>query len=155
MAISEMSDVLLSGPEIMLPDGFLYWCEYDGASTPTRKAPWIEQVKFQLHGVRHSPLETKTFTASGKLKAHGNMESPMIAELTPSGSGNMVFNGITIGSSLPVTIDSVYTTVKNSLGNNVFGSTDMTKWPSLNPGDNTITMSGISSAKISYYPIWK
>ena len=155
VAISQMTNELMSGPEIMLPDGFLYWCEYDSASAPSRKAPWIEQVKFKLHGVRHSPLVTKTFTESGRLKADGNMESPMIVELTPSGSDGMTFNGIAIDSNVPVTIDGVYTTVKNSLGDNVFGSTDMTKWPTLDPGDNVITMSGISSAKISYYPIWK
>lgn len=155
MAISRMTDELMSGPEIMLPDGFLYWCEYDGASSQERMAPWIEQVKFELHGVRHSHIVKKTLTASGVVKASGNMETPMIVELTPSGSGGMTFCGISIDSELPVTIDGVFTTVKNSLGNNVFGSTDMTEWPKLNPGNNEITMSGVSEAVISYYPLWK
>ena len=153
-AISDLTDVLMDSPEIMLPDGFFYWCEFDGASTPERKAPWIEQVQFQLHGVRHEKLEEIELTASGTIDASGNLETPMIVTLTPSGS-SMTFQGITITSNTPVTIDGVLTTVKNSNGDNVFGSTDMTKWPTLTPGENTITMSGVAKAEISYYPIWK
>ena len=154
MAIADMTDELQKGAEILLPDGFLYWCEFDSASTPARKAPWIEQVKFTLHGVRHSRMEEITLTENGKIVADGNIETPMIAYLVPTGS-SMTFQGITIASSLPVTIDGIKTTVMDSDDQNVFGSTNMTKWPSLVPGENTITMTGIESAKISYYPIWK
>ena len=80
----------------------------------------------------------------------------MIVTLTPaSGVSSMTFQGITISSSRPVTIDGFYTTVKNDLGNNVFGDTTMTEWPKLTPGENTITMTGVAKAEISYYPIWK
>ena len=95
-----------------------------------------------------------TLTASGTVIADGNLESPMVAILAPSGS-SMTFQGITIASSKVVTIDGINTTVKDSDGNNIFGDTDMTKWPSLQPGENAITLTGITSAKISYYPIWK
>lgn len=154
-SISDFTDTLQGGPEIMLPDGFYYWCEYDGATAPERKAPWIEQVSFYLHGVRHGPLAKKTLTTSGIIKADGNMETPMIVELTPSSNNGMTFNGIEIESAIPVIIDGVYTTVKNSLGNNVFGNTTMTEWPKLKPGSNPITMVGVARAEISYYPIWK
>ena len=152
--ISDLTDVLMNTTEIMLPDGFYYWCEYDGTSTPERKAPWIEQAEFHLHGVRHEALETVTLSASGTVDVGGNMETPMIVKLTPSGSG-MTFQGITITGSNVVIIDGVHTTVKKTNGDNVFGNTDMTKWPTLLPGKNTITMSGVSSAEISFYPIWK
>ena len=156
LAISDMTDLLQQGADILLPDNFYYWCVFDSASVAQRKAPWIEQVKFSLHGVRHSPLETKILTASGKVDAKGNVETPMIVTLTPAnGATSMVFQGITIDLSETVTIDGFYTTVKNDAGNNVFGDTDMTKWPSLVPGRNQIVMSGVASAKISYYPIWK
>ena len=154
MAIADMTDELQKGADILLPDGFYYWCEFDSASTPARKAPWIEHVKFTLHGVRHSRLEETTLTENGTVIADGNIETPMIVYLVPSGS-SMIFQGITIDSSLPVTIDGIDTTIKDSDGYNIFGDTDMTKWPSLVPGENTITMTGVSSAKISYYPIWK
>ncbi len=153
-AISMLTDELQNTSEILLPDGFLYWCEFDAASTPSRVAPWIEQVKFQLHGVRHGELQEETLTASGTISADGNMDTPMIVELTPTGS-SMTFQGITISSSSVVTIDGVKTTVKDALGNNVFGDTTMTEWPKLKPGENTITMSGVASAKISYYPLFK
>ena len=75
MAIADMTDELQKGAEILLPDGFLYWCEFDSASTPARKAPWIEQVKFTLHGVRHSRMEEITLTENGKIVADGETES--------------------------------------------------------------------------------
>ena len=155
-AISDMTDELQKGADILLPDGFYYWCVFDGAGEQKRKAPWIEQVKFQLHGVRHEKLEEVTLTGNGKIRARGNIETPMIVTLTPtSGATSMTFQGITISSSRPVTIDGFYTTVKNDIGNNVFGSTNMTEWPKLQPGENTITMTNVASAAVSYYPIWK
>lgn len=156
LAISDMTDVLQQGADILLPDNFYYWCVFDSASAAQRKAPWIEQVKFSLHGVRHGKLEEVKLTASGKVDADGNVETPMIVTLTPtSGVSSMTFQGITINSSRPVTIDGFYTTVKNDLGNNVFGDTTMTEWPKLTPGENTITMTDVAKAEISYYPIWK
>ena len=117
-------------------------------------APWIDQVTFYLHGLRHEEIVTQHFAASGKMAVEGNMKTPAIVKLTPaSGSSSMSFNGITVNSSSVVIIDGVYTTVKDANGNNVFGSTDMTEWPKLAPGDNTITISGCS-ADISYYPIY-
>lgn len=154
--ISDMTDELQKGADILLPDGFYYWCVYDSAGEQKRKAPWIEQVKFTLHGVRHGKLEEITLEESGKINALGNIETPMIVTLTPeTGEDTMTFQGITISSSRPVTIDGFYTTVKNDLGYNVFGDTDMTEWPKLKPGENVITMTGVASAEISYYPIWK
>ena len=154
--ISRFTHELQKGTvDLRLPDGFHYWCEYDGASTPQKMAPWIEQVEFQLTGIRHEELRKHTLTAAGSIDADGNQETPIIATLTPaSGVSVMHFMGITINSSLPVTIDGVYTTVKNSNGANVFGSTTLTEWPKLSPGANTISMTGIASAAISYYPIW-
>ena len=141
--------------DLLLPDGFHYWCEYDGATTPQKMAPWIEQVEFQLTGIRHEELRKHTLAASGIIDADGNQDTPIIATLTPaSGVSVMHFMGITINSSLPVTIDGVHTTVKNSSDANVFSSTDITEWPKLAPGVNQIQMSGIASAAISYYPIW-
>lgn len=156
MAISDMTDELQKGADILLPDGFYYWCVYDSAGEQKRKAPWIEQVKFTLHGVRHGELEEEVLTASGKIAVAGNIETPMIVKLTPASSASsMTFQGITINSDEVVIIDGFYTTVKDSDGNNVFGDTNMTEWPKLKPGENTITMTGVSSAEISYYPIWK
>ena len=152
--ISDLTDLLQNSPEIMLPDGFLYWCEFDSCSTPVRKAPWIEQVAFKLYGVRHGPMETATLTAPGIVDVRGNIETPMIAVLTPTGD-EMTFQGITISCDEAVTIDGIHTTVKDSHGNNIFGSTDMTKWPSLVPGENEISMTGVSEAVISFYPLWK
>lgn len=153
-SISSFTAALMANADIELPDGFHYWSVYDSASAQAHVAPWIDQVTFNLHGLRHEEIVTATFAASGKLTVEGNMNTPAIVKLTPrSGASSMSFNGITINSSSVVTIDGVYTTVFDANGNNVFGDTDMTEWPKLTPGDNSITISGCT-AEISYYPIY-
>ncbi len=153
-SISEVTDILHSSPEIMLPDGFYYWCEFDRALSPRRVAPWIEQVEFRLFGVRHGPIQNLVVSNGSVVNVEGNIETPITVLIQPSGD-SMTFQGITITGSSPVIINGLKTTVKDLLGNNVFGSTDMTRWPTLQPGENTISMSGATSAAISYYPLWK
>ena len=153
-SISSFTTALMANADIELPDGFHYWCVYDSATPQVRVAPWIDQVTFYLHGLRHEEIVTQHFAASGKMAVEGNMKTPAIVKLTPrSGASSMSFNGITVNRSSVVTIDGVYTTVLDANGNNVFGDTDMTEWPKLDPGDNTITLSGCT-AEISYYPIY-
>lgn len=153
-SISSFTAAIMENADIELPDGFHYWCVYDSATAQNRVAPWIDQVTFRLHGLRHEELMTQQFSSSGKLAVSGNMKTPAIVKLTPqSGVSSMSFNGITVNSSSVVIIDGVYTTVLDASGNNVFGNTDMTEWPKFSPGDNTITISGCT-AEISYYPIY-
>lgn len=153
-SISSFTAALMANADIELPDGFHYWCVYDRATPQVHVAPWIDQVTFYLHGMRHEEIVTQHFASSGKMAVDGNMKTPAIVKLTPrSGASSMSFNGIIVNSSSVVTIDGVYATVLDANGNNVFGDTDMTEWPKLNPGDNTITLSGCS-AEISYYPIY-
>lgn len=54
-----------------------------------------------------------------------------------------------------ITIDGIYTTITDAEGENIYGQTDMTEWPSLEPGVNEITFTGASLVEISYYPIWQ
>lgn len=153
-SISSFTAALMANADIELPDGFHYWCVFDEAGAQNRVAPWIDQVIFTLHGLRHEEIVKQQFAISGKLAVEGNMKTPAIVKLTrASGASSMSFNGITINTSTVVTIDGVNTTVLDGNGNNVFGNTDMTEWPKLNPGDNTITISGCT-AEISYYPIY-
>lgn len=153
-SISELTAVLMTNADIELPDGFHYWCVFDSASSQKHVAPWIDQVTFNLHGLRHEEMRTSRFTNSGKMVVAGNMKTPAIVKLTPAtGVSSMSFNGITVNSSIVVTIDGVNTTVENSNGVDVFGSTNMTEWPKLDPGDNMIIIVGCT-AEISYYPIF-
>lgn len=141
--------------DLILPDGFHYWCEFDGASTPRKMAPWIEQVEFQLTGIRHSAAQQHTLSAPGIIDADGNQDTPIIVTLTPAeGASVMQFMGITIQGGEQITIDGVAATVTDSAGGNAFISTDLTEFPKLSPGKNQIQMEGVASAAISYYPIW-
>lgn len=140
---------------IMLPDGFYYWCEFDGASTPAKMAPWIQQVEFRLTGVRHEAQKEHILTETDVVEADGNMESPLTVELTrATGATSMQFMGITITDAETAIIDGIYMTVTDENGNNIFLKTDITEWPKFSPGENTVTMTGVSEAKIAYFPIW-
>lgn len=153
-AISSFTVCLMGKSDIELPDGFHYWCVFDSASSPKKVAPWIEQVTYKLHGLRHEGMITQHFSASGTIDVAGNMKTSPVVKLTPAtGATSMGFNGITITGSSVVIIDGVNTTVHDASGNNVFGSTNMTEWPKLTPGKNTITLTNCT-ADVSYYPIY-
>lgn len=153
-AISSFTAMLMETADIEFPDGFHYWCVFDSASPQGRVAPWIEQITFHLHGLRHGELVSESFSNSGRLHVTGNVKTPAIVKLTPlNAAGPMMFNGITVNSSSTVIIDGINTTVLDNNGNEAFGNTDMTAWPKLDPGENTITLSNCI-AEISYYPLY-
>lgn len=155
--ISMFTAALRKEANLLLPDGYYYWCEYSKASVPKQKAPWIQQVKFTLAGFRHGPLEYRTVSGVKTIAVGGNYETPAIIRLLPdAGVTQISVNGITIRNvNGEVTIDGIYTTVHDAAGNNKFADTDMTAWPTLQPGDNTITISDGVTAEISYYPIFQ
>lgn len=154
--ISDVTAALRNEANLELPDGFYYACELDSVSAPKEKAPWIQQVTFNFVGYRHGSLVTTRRTVNGNINVTGNCDTPATVKLTPSsGATTMKFNGITISNvSGAVTIDGINTTVKDASGNNKFKDTNITEWPVLKPGSNSITLQGVSQAEISYYPIY-
>ena len=153
-SISSFTAALMANADIELPDGFHYWCVYDSAFPQAHVTPWIDQVTFSLHGLRHAEMKTVRLSSSGKITVEGNIRTPAIVKLTPqNGASSMMFNGITVNKSSVVIIDGIYITVKDANGNNAFRYTNMIEWPKLNPGNNTITLSRCT-AEISYYPIF-
>jgi len=164
--IAEFIGHLYNGAEILLPDGFTYFCVFKKASTPIEKAPWIKQVKFTLEGYRHGALETETLSASGSIFVDGNCKTPAIIRITTA-STSITILGITISNiSGVIEIDSYKKTVKQITGGNgapevttnKFADTNMTEFPKLSPGLTTVEISGTGNAatmvEISYYPIF-
>lgn len=149
--IRSVTKELQGKSNISLPDEYDYWCVLESIGNPKVKAPWIKQVEFILSGVRHGPISSFQFTAgSRQITAVGDLPSPAIISI--SGSSPITFNGITItGATGTVEIDGIETTVTDSNGN-AFGKTNMTEWPKLSPGANTISTTG--SGTIAYYPIY-
>lgn len=153
--ISAMTKDLMDNAEIFLPDGYWYKCAFDSATAPEVKAPWIQQVTFSLHAVRHGQLETIMLSQSGSIYVGGNTGAPAIVTLYPiPGVSVMSYNDYTINRSDTVIIDGINGTVTNAQGLNVYGDTDIMRWPMLNPGKQDVEISGISKVEISYFPIY-
>jgi len=158
MAISEVTAMLRKEARLLLPDGFYYWCEYDGASAPKQVAPWIMQVQFSFSGFRHGPMRYLMLSESQTVEVCGNYETPAVITVTPDdGVTEFTVAGITIENVTgPVTIDGIYTTITDVNGGNKYrDAPGMTQWPSLQPGENTIDVSGGVSVEIGYYPIYQ
>lgn len=158
LEISKVTAMLRKEAKLLLPDGFYYWCEFDKASTPKQKAPWIMQVKFTLSGFRHGPMQYVTLSESQTIKVEGNYETPATLHITPDdGITEVTVAGITVTNLTgSVTIDGIYTTIMDENGLNKFrDAPDMTAWPCLQPGENEIAVSEGATVEISYYPIYQ
>lgn len=153
--ISNFTAMLQKGAEIILPDGFHYTCSYDSTTEPEEKAPWIMQVKFSLSGCRHRAMETATLTESGTISVDGNNETPAIIKIIPNeNTQEVTVNGITVSNITDtVIIDGINKTVMEN-GVNVYANTNLTKFPVLQNGYNSIEISGNAIVEISYYPIF-
>lgn len=156
--ISEFTELLHNGAEILLPDGFTYGCVYKSASTPKEKAPWINQVKFSLEGYRHGALETHTLTETGSIFVDGNYKTPCVLKITTEASSATVC-GISVDNISGVVVIDGYKKTVTEDGINKFGDTDMTEFPKLNPGYREVGISAEGGAditvEISYYPIYR
>ncbi len=153
--ISNLTVLLQQGVEILLPDGFYYRCVFKSASDAVEKAPWIKRCKFTLYGLCHDNIHSETLSESGYIIVEGNRETPVIYEITPAqGATEVTVNGITVSEiSGTVTINGIEKTVMQD-GVNKFADTNITKFPSLLPGNQQITVVGSATVKVSYYPIY-
>ena len=154
MNISKVATVLQDGAELSLPDGFLYTCVYEKSSNPTEKAPWIMQVKYTLSGFRHGEMHIETLTKTADIYVEGNYPAEAIYRISGA-SGSVTVNGITVKNiSGEVVIDGMKKTVTQN-GINKFGDTDMTSFPKLNIGQQTVQITGTATVEVSYYPIYR
>ncbi len=158
--ISEFTELLHNGADILLPDGYSYNCVFKKTSAPKEKAPWIRQVKFTLEGYRHGALETKTLTATGSIFVDGNYPTPAILKITTSATSATVC-GITITNIDGVILIDGYkkkvTQDKNGAITNKFADTNMTEFPKLTAGyhEIAITASAAITVEVSYYPLYR
>lgn len=151
--ISKVTALMLDMPDILLPDGFWYRCVYDKQSTPDEKAPWIRKVQYTLSGYRHDAKVTMTLTQSGSVTVGGNYKTPALLRITSTENVAKVM-GITVNDAVGViTIDGLKKTVTKD-GLNKFADTNLTSFPMLQPGLNTVEIDGASEVEISFYPIY-
>lgn len=156
LTISQFTQILQEGCELLLPDGFYYTCVYSGASTPKDKSPWITQVSFSLLAVRHGSKVIETFkTGVNTLNVKGNCNAPAILKIKATDT-EVTVCGFTIKNIKgEVIIDGMEGTVLEN-GLNKFGDIEnMTKFPEFNAGKNSIEIIGNAEVTIIYFPIFR
>lgn len=155
--ISNLTAKLLQENDILLPDGFYYFCILDNVGAPKLKGCNFYEVKFTLVGYRHLAMEKEVFTETGSFIALGNLDAPAIITIE-NASGTVVVNDITVKNiSNKVVINGYDKTVMETDGiaeSNKFIDCTMTKFPSLEPGINLIEITGVAKVTIEYTPIF-
>lgn len=156
--ISNFTAMLRAEAHLLLPDGFYYWCEFDKASAPKEKAPWISQVQFSMTGFRHGSKSSVKLKRGVPVNIEGNYETPAIVTVTPHpGVTEFTILGIVVKNVTgTVTIDGVRSLIQDENGKNKFGDApSMTSWPMLQPGTNQVEMSDGIDVVLTYYPIYQ
>lgn len=139
--------------EIYMPNGFTYSAILDDAGELEYIGDERGRAKYQLVGIQHKPLVMVTsspFTCSSTVPF---TDCIITATATAAlGSiGDIDFSGLTIGDI--ITIDGIN---KRLLVDGVDAATKFVwiDFPSLMPGTNTITTSGVSGLSVQFYPTY-
>lgn len=155
--ISNITAELLNETDILLPDGFYYFCILDKVSTPELKGDSYYSVTFTLVGYRHGQMESKVLTRSGSVDVKGNYKAPAIF-IIENATGTVTINDITIKNvEKKVIINGFDKTVFETddvVTSNKFKDCDMTRFPCLNPGVNMIEIYGAGKVTVEYQPIY-
>lgn len=164
MADAEMTATRLlrevsSQCEIGGPDDFLYRCILTGASR-SRTVDWIVTLSLTFEAVRHKPkVSVRPEAGTGAVYCEGTVETPCILRIGTTAEGPISISGDCWGTfeiqetGRSVIIDGIQKTVRLSNGENCFLQTSLTKFPSLQPGLNTILADNdYTSIIIQYYP---
>ncbi len=151
--MSNFTATLHNEAELLLPDGFYYYCVLVSTGTSVTKADWIEQNSFSLIGFRHGPLESYIFTETSDIFVNGNYETECRFIINTE-KDSITVNGISINNiSGEIIIDGIKKVVLQN-GANKFIDCDMTDFPKLNPGNNTISITEGATVIVQYYPIY-
>jgi len=155
--ISNMTAELLNETDILLPDGFYYFCIIDKVSTPELEGESFYSVKFTLVGYRHGPMESKVLNGSGAIDVKGNYKAPAIFTIE-NAAGTVTINDITIKDVQHKVIingfDKTVFETDDIVTSNKFRDCDITRFPNLDPGVNIINISGAGKVTIEYQPIY-
>ena len=157
---SALDAALLADPvELALPDGFLYTASLDkiGAVTELSADGCILAGSYTLSGFRHDLLETVRLPAGGgTLYARGTAPAMECRISCTVGStadsyqmAGILWVDLQAGDVL--VLDGIRRTVTKN-GKNALNQCDLTRWPLLTPGKNTLTAP--DALTVEYTPIW-
>ena len=139
--------------EIYMPNGFTYSAILDDAGELEYMGDERGRAKYQLIGIQHKPLVTVTsspFTCGSTVPLTDCIIMATATAVLGS-IGDIDFSGLTIGDI--ITIDGIN---KRLLVNGVDAATKFVwiDFPSLLPGTNTFTTSGVSGVTVQFYPTY-
>ena len=139
--------------EIYMPNGFTYSAILDDAGELEYMGDERGRAKYQLIGIQHKPLVTVTsspFTCGSTVPLTDCIITATATAVLGS-IGDIDFSGLTIGDI--ITIDGIN---KRLLVDGVDAATKFVwiDFPSLVPGTNTFTSSGVSGVTVQFYPTY-
>lgn len=157
---SALDAALLADPvELALPDGFLYTASLDkiGAVSELSADGCILAGSYTLSGFRHDLLETVRLPAGGgTLYARGTAPAMECRISCTVGStadsyqmAGILWVDLQAGDLL--VLDGIRRAVTKN-GKNALNQCDLTRWPLLAPGKNTLTAP--DALTVEYTPIW-
>ncbi len=162
--ISAFACEVQSKSELWLPDGFTYTCILTSISEVVEILPNYQEVSYNFDAVQHKELQTVSF-ASGtrhEIFCTGNLPSRCVVTVTPTAnlaSLTLTFSGkednsVTVNNlkaNQKFVIDGTACTVTLN-GVNHFQNTNLIDFPRLDPGVNTLLLSGSVPVSVSFYP---
>lgn len=159
LQLSELTAALSAEPvDLHLPNGMQYFASLDSAGDAAELTQdgSLLSCTYKLAGYAHGDLQSVTIPPNGTLRAIGTAPhmACKISCTVGKGAGSypmagVVWKNVQAGDKLE--IDGLTKCVTRN-GYSDIGRTDLTEWPTLTPGKNTITAQ--DALTVSYYPIW-
>lgn len=156
-SIAALLMLLHKKSEIDLDDGYLYRCIYNSASLTYRMETLME-VAVILTAVKHKAITTATLTTgSNTVSCSSTVPVRCLLQITPNTDADsctvfgITINNLTAGKA--IVIDGFNGVVREEESNK-FLDTDMIDFPMLQPGDNTVSVTGSVTVVLQYYPTY-
>ncbi len=159
LQLSKLTAALSAEPvNLYLPNGMQYFASLDdvGSAAELTQDGCLLPCTYKLVGYAHGDLQTVTISPNGTLHAIGTAPhmACKISCTVGKAAANYSMAGITwknVQAGDKLEIDGLTKRVTRN-GYSDIGRTDLTEWPTLTPGKNT--MDARDALTVSYYPIW-
>lgn len=159
LQLSKLTAALSAEPvNLYLPNGMQYFASLDdtGSAAELTQDGCLLSCTYKLVGYAHGDLQTVTILPGGILRIMGtapHMDCRISCTVGKAAAhypmAGIVWNNVQAGDKLE--IDGLTKQVTRN-GYSEIGRTDLTEWPTLTPGKNT--MDARDALTVSYYPIW-
>ena len=155
--ISAIMLLLYRQSEIELDDEYVYRCTFT-SFTPTRRMDTLIEISVVLSAVRHKAIVTIPLAEGDNIVSCSSIiptQCRLVIVPTEDADSCTVFgitiNGLTGGKE--IIIDGMIGLITED-GNSKFMDTDLTNFPMLHPGENSVIVTGAVTVNLQYYPTY-